>query len=86
MIEFGSANTSRKLSDVTQPFRYQCPECDSHTINVRAKTSWETVYKEVTKKNKPGPDTAKDFLCESCGTPFDRPFDKKQGKRRRLEL
>lgn len=73
--------------------RYQCPECESHTVAVRRKVGYPANYKEIRdddaygtvhQKNKHIDAKIHDCRCDRCGAVFDRPLDKKRGERRLL--
>jgi DNA-directed RNA polymerase subunit RPC12/RpoP len=74
-----------------EQYRYQCPDCDCHSIVVRSKVGTVAQHKENTdhpRANTLGFDRderVRDFRCHSCGATFDAPYDKKRGEQRGLQ-
>lgn len=65
------------------PWRYQCPECETHSIAVRKKQGYAARHLERTDRYQERNDVyVHDFRCEICSAVFDEPYDKKEQKQR----
>jgi len=74
-----------------EPYRYQCPDWESHSLVVRDKFGWVAAHLEadrqetVSDPSYPSSDIEiRDFRCRSCSATFDDPYDKKRNERRTL--
>lgn len=60
-------------------WRYVCPSCGSHTIEVRQKRGWNAEHTDVNPTPlEPHADSPADFKCNSCGQANSVLYDKKE--------
>lgn len=70
--------TSTLLSRaVGESYRFQCPECEAHSVIVRTHNGYPANYKEVDETMYDADKHVHDYRCKKCGAVFDAVYDKK---------
>jgi len=73
---------STTIHDSSEPWRYCCPHCRSHSLRTRVGGNTprcKDYEAEWPMANKPGQESVADYYCDHCQTPVEDPHDKKGG-------